>query len=122
MGLFDIFKSKNFDDLFEEALEREMTKPRNENEIYSEITNCYFTLLRLLNIDSFNSFKFAAREDCRRVVVDGNEYDFDNEFHHNDSLATEMLCTIDCLIADLENDVATILGNIETKISANLSH
>ena len=79
MGLFDIFKSKQFEELFEKALEEEMTNPQSKNQIYSEITNCYFMILSLLNVNSFKSFQFPDYEDCRKVVVDGKEYDFDNE-------------------------------------------
>ncbi len=121
MGLFGVFKSKQFEELFEKELEREMTKPQSENEINSEIMNCFFMILSLLNVNKFNSFQFVDYEDCRRVVIDGNEYNFDNEFHHNDSNATQILCTIDCLIADLEEDnTEAILKKIEKKINLHL--
>jgi hypothetical protein len=122
MGLFDVFKSKQFEELFEKALEEEMTNSQSKNQIYSEITNCYFMILSLLNVNSFKSFQFPDYEDCRKVVVDGKEYDFDNEFHHNDRNATEMLCTIDCLIADLEDDIEAILGQIEKNINSSMSN
>lgn len=78
-------------------------------------------ILSLLNVNKFNSFQFVDYEDCRRVVIDGNEYNFDNEFHHNDSNATQILCTIDCLIADLEEDnIEAILKKIEKKINLHL--
>ena len=121
MGLFGVFKSKQFEELFEKELEREMTKPQSENEIHSEIMNCFFMILSLLNVNKFNSFQFVDYEDCRRVVIDGNEYNFDNEFHHNDSNATQILCTIDCLIADLEEDnIEAILKKIEKEINLHL--
>ena len=78
---------------------------------------CFFMILSLLNVNKFNSFQFVDYEDCRRVVIDGNEYNFDNEFHHNDSNATQILCTIDCLIADLEEDnIEAILKKIEKRL------
>ncbi|MBQ3004678.1 MAG: hypothetical protein IJD88_01985 [Clostridia bacterium] len=121
MGLFDLFRPKRIKKLFEKALEEEMSKPQNKNEIYSEIKNCYFTIFRLLKISSFKSLNFPDYEDCRRVVVDGNEYDFDNEFQHNDREATEMLCAIDCLIADLEEDnIEVVLREIERTLNSNL--
>lgn len=122
MGFLDVFKSKQFEESFEKALEKEMNKPKSKNKIYSEIMNCYFMILSLLNINNFNSFRFVDYENCRMVVIDGNEYDFDNKFHHNDSNATEILCTIDCLMADLEEDnIEAILRKIEKKISLHLN-
>lgn len=123
MGLFDIFKSKQFEELFEKAIEEEMTNSQTKNEIYSEITNCYFMILSLLNVNNFKSFLFPDYEDCRKIVVDGKEYDFDNEFRHNNKNATEIICTIDCLIADLEDDDSeAILRKIEKNINSTMSN
>ena len=33
MGLFDVFKSKQFEELFEKALEEAMTNPQSKNQI-----------------------------------------------------------------------------------------
>ena len=48
-----------------------------------------------------------------KIIVDGNEYDLDCEFCHNDADATESLCAIDCLIADIDEDEEEIMKNIE---------
>lgn len=118
MGIFDFFKSKEFEELFEKALEEEMAKPHDKNEIYNEIANNYFVLLSLLNIDRFGLFQFYDYEDPRKVLVDATKHDFDNEFCHDDSNATEALCAIDCLIANLEEEsLAKILNKIEKKIN-----
>ncbi len=118
MDLLNIFKSKEFENLFEKVLEEEMSKRKDENEIYNGIANHYFMLLSMLNVNSFSFFHFPDYEDCRKVLVDNKEYDFNNEFCHNDSDATEALCAIDCLIADLEvNDLKTLLKKIESTVN-----
>ena len=114
MNLFNKLNLEQFGELLGKALEEELFKPKSENEIYDEIADYYFILMNMLGINSFDAFHFPDYEDCRIVVVDGNEYDFDSEFCHNDSEATEALCAIDCLISDLEGiSMETILKNIE---------
>ena len=118
LNLFNKLKSKEFEQKFMEALEKEMSKPKSKNETYYAIADNYFMLLSLLNINSFHSFHFSDYEDCRVVVVDEKEYDFDNEFCHNDLEATEALCAIDCLIADLEaTSMETILKEVEYRVN-----
>jgi len=118
MNLFDVFKKKNFEELLEKVLEEQLSIPQNDDEIYSEIVNNYFMLLSLLNVNRFNLFQFPDYEDCRRAVVDGIEYDFDNAFCHDDSEAIEALCAIDCLMADLEeHSVESILKETEKRIN-----
>lgn len=118
MNLLNILKSKQFEEMFMEALEREIAKPKSKNETYNEIADYYFMLLNMLNINSFHSFHFPDYEDCRIVAVDEKEYDFDNEFCHNDFEATETLCAIDCLIADLEpTSMKTILKEVESRVN-----
>ena len=122
MGLFNIFKSKEFEELLEKTLEEEMAKPEDKSEIYSEIINHYLMLLRFLNIDSFNEFHFPDYEDCRRVTVDGKEYDFDGLFNRRDLTATDTLSAIDCLISDLEEDgLQNILKKVEKEINIQSS-
>ena len=118
MGLFDVFKSKRFTELFEKTLEKEMTNLKNESEIYNKIVNYYLLLLKFLNVKSFSSFHFIDYDDCRRVDVDGYKYDFDSRFRHNDRAATEALCAIDCLMADLEDEnLENILKQVEEIIN-----
>ena len=121
--LFDIFKSKQFEELFENALEREMNRPQNENEILCEIKNCFFMIFSLLHVTDFNSFRFIDYDDRRRVMIDGNEYDFNNEFNHNDNNATEILCTIDCLMANLKEDnIEVSLRKLEKMLNSHLQN
>ncbi|MBR3810805.1 MAG: hypothetical protein IKJ16_00540 [Agathobacter sp.] len=118
LNLFNKLRSKEFEQMFMEALEKEMAKPKSKNERYNAIADNYFMLFTLLNINSFHSFHFPDYEDCRVVVVDEKEYDFDNEFCHNDLEATEALCAIDCLIADLEaTSMETILKEVEKRVN-----
>ena len=106
-NLFSFLNSKEVSTLLDNALDNKMSRPKNE--IYEEIAGYYFVLLRLLKIDHFNSFYFPNYEDCRTVVVDGTEYDFDSEFCHDNSEAANALCAIDCLMADLEEEKLDIL-------------
>ena len=123
MELFDIFKSKQFEELFENVLEREMNRPQNENAILCEIKNCFFMIFSLLHVTDFNSFRFIDYDDRRRVMIDGNEYDFNIEFNHNDSNATEILCTIDCLMANLKEDnIEVSLRKLEKMLNSHLQN
>ena len=120
MNLFDIFNSENFDKMLEKALEKEMSKPQSKNQIYEELADNYIFLLNMLNIKNFNLFGFPDYEDCRRITIDSNEYDFNNEFNHNHKKVKEALYTIECLIADLEEDsLEKILKKIEKTINKN---
>jgi len=118
MKLFKILNLNQFEKIFKETLEEKISNPKNKSDIYDEIANYYFILLNILNIDSFNHFRFPDYEDCRKVVVDEKEYDFDDKFSHDDSDATEALCAIDCLIADLGvKDFKTLLKKIEDTVN-----
>ena len=100
--------------MLEKALEEELSKRKEPSEIYQEIANYYFILFDQLGISAFDSFQFSHYEDPRLVVVDGKEYDFDQVFCHQDVDATEALCAIDGLIADLEeHQTHKILKKIE---------
>lgn len=114
MGLFDFLRSKNFDELFENELEKVMAEPEDV-AIYDEIAENYVTLLGLLNVFRFTSFTFPDREDCRRVTVDGMEYDFDAVFSHDDA-ASHILAANDCLMADINEDVQTVLAAVEQRM------
>ena len=114
MNLFNFFKSKDFEEQFEKALEAEISKPKNENEIYNEVSDCYRMLLSFLNITTFDSFRFPDCENHRKISVDKKEYDLDLVFDSGNTDAKELLFTIDCLLTDLENDsVEVILEKIE---------
>ena len=119
MNLFNFFKSKDFEEQFEKALEKEISnhKNKNENELYNEISDCYRMLLSLLNIGGFDSLRFPDREDPHKISVDGKEYDLELVFDNNTD-AKELLFTIDCLLADLENDpIEVILEKIENNMN-----
>ena len=114
-NLFNALNTKEFSALFDVALDK---MPKSNDEIWGKLVSYYFILLHLLKIDNFNSFSFPDYEDCRTVVVDGIEYDFDSEFCHDDSEATNALCAIDSLMADLEEDnLEEILKILEKKIN-----
>ena len=114
MNLFNKLNLEQFGELLGKALEEELFNPKSENEIYDEIADYYFMLLNMLGINSFETLHFSDYEDSRIVVVNGKEYDFDSEFCHNDSEATEALCAIDCSISDLEGiRMESVLKNTE---------
>lgn len=121
MGSFDLFYSKKFEELVEKALEQEMAKPKNKNEIYNEIADHYLFLLSFLNVNTFTMFRFLDYDDCRKAAVDECEYDFDRLFCHDDGAAAEALHSIDCLIADLDSEsTENILKKTEKKINARI--
>lgn len=115
---FDIdeFKESGFAELFSQILSEELSKPyepATKEELYEEIVDNYLFLIKELGIDEFNFFRFASYDYCREIIIDGKEYDLDGEFCHDDLEATEALCAIDCLIADLEDeDAETILKKV----------
>ena len=117
MNLFDLFASKDFDKMLEAALEEEMAKPADKNEIYREITHYYSILISYLGIDSFDSFKFTDYEDPRLISVDGREYDLNREFSNED--AAEALHAVDALIADVEERLENVLKKTEKKVNTN---
>ncbi|MBP3330418.1 MAG: hypothetical protein J6L89_06250 [Clostridia bacterium] len=86
-------------------------------ELYEEIVDNYFVLIKELGVDSFKTFSFISYDYCREITIDGIEYDFDSEFCHDDAEATEALCAIDCLISDSEEDEEKLLRKIEEKIN-----
>lgn len=120
---FDIdeFKESGFAELFGQILSEKLSEPyepATEEELYEEIVDNFFVLIKELGVDEFNFFRFASYDYCRDIIIDGNEYDLDGEFCHDDLEATEALCAIDCLIADLENEAEeTILRKVESMIN-----
>ncbi len=113
MGLFDFLKSKRFEELLDIELEGALAVTENEDEIYCEITENYVTLLNILGVNRFSEFSFPDYEDCRRITVDGVEYDFDGAFIHDDMTLTELVSANDCMMADLGGDMQTILRTVE---------
>ncbi len=87
-------------DSFNKAI-TEPSAPISDDEIYEEIVESYFVLIRELKIKSFNFFRFPDYDDPRLITVDGREYDLDDEFCHDDEDAAGALCAIDSLIPDL---------------------
>ena len=106
---------------FGAGIDEELSKPKNKTEIYEEIVSYYLMLLSLLKIDCFHSFSFPDYDDCRTVTVDGVTYDFDSEFCHDDIDATDALCAIDCLMADLGEDTPEkMLKKVERTIKSRI--
>lgn len=119
---FDIleFKESGFSELFSQILSEKLSEPYEfeTDELYEDIVDNFLILIKELGIDDFNFFRFASYNYCRKIIIDGKEYDLDGEFCHDDSKATEALCAIDCLIADLETyGKKTVLKNIEKIIN-----
>lgn len=112
--------SDNIFDFFDNIFSDEVSKiddSLSENDIYKEISDNYLILLKELGIESFNFFRFAGYDYCREIVVDGKEYDLDIAFSHDDADATEALCAIDSLIADLDDNEEVILKTVEEIIN-----
>ena len=120
---FDIeeFQKSGFAELFGKILSEKLSEPyepTTEEGLYEEIVDNFFILIKELGVCKFNFFRFASYDYCREIIIDGNKYDLDGEFCHDDLEATGALCAIDCLIADLENeDEETILKKVESMIN-----
>ena len=107
-------------DLFKEILSEELCEPFelvSVDSLYEEIVDNYFILMQELDIDSFNFFRFASYDYCREIIIDKQSFDLDAEFCHDDLDATEALCAIDCLIADADESVESILKKVESIIN-----
>ena len=76
-------------------------EPPTEEELYDEIVEMFCFLINQLEIEEFSFFRFSNLDYCRVIIVDGKEYDLDGAFSHDDDAATEALCAIDSLIADI---------------------
>ncbi|MBQ3137189.1 MAG: hypothetical protein IJB74_06895 [Clostridia bacterium] len=119
---FDIreFKESGITEMFMEMLSEKLSEPSGlltDEEVYEEITDNFFILINLLGIDKFSFFRFANYDCCREIIIDGKEYDLDSEFCHDDEEATEALCAIDCLTADLDEDDGAILKKVESMVN-----
>ena len=97
-GIFDVFEKA-----FSEELEKSC-EALSDEEIYEEIVDNYFVILKELGKEIFESFRFVGYDYCREIIVDGKEIDLDMAFTHDDEEVAEALCAIDCLLADLEDE------------------
>lgn len=105
-------------ELFKEMLSAELSEPSSdvsEDSLYEEIVDDYFILIQELGINNFNFFRFASYDNCREIIIDKQKFDLDSEFCHDDLVATEALCAIDCLIADIDDE--SILKKVEAMIN-----
>lgn len=110
-------KFRNLADNLENLLSETDFPPVDENDAYSQITDNYFKLIKKLKIGNFSTFSFNDYNDCRVVIIDGKKYDFDSLFSHNDSSASEYLCEIDALMADINKDETVVLKEIEKRMN-----
>ncbi len=117
----DSFKESGITEMFMEMLSEKLAEPSGlltEEEVYEEIADNFFILIDLLGINDFSFFRFKNYNYCREIIIDGKEYDLDGEFCHDDEEATEALCAVDCLIADLdEDDEEAVLKKTESLIN-----
>lgn len=116
----DEFRKSGMTQMFMEMLSEKLSEPSElltEDEIYEEITDSFFILIDLLGIESFSLFRFADYSYSREIIIDGKTYDLDGEFCHDDEEATEALCAIDCLMADLDEDDETVLKKVESMVN-----
>lgn len=112
----DVLSSDSFNKSFFDAI-TEPSAPITDDEIYEEIVESYFVLIRELKIKNFNFFRFPDYDDPRLITVDGREYDLDDEFCHDDEDAAGALCAIDSLIPDLGTSERKALKKTEKLIN-----
>lgn len=114
----DEFMDSGVVELLKEMLSEELSEPFDdvsEDSLYEEIVDNYFILIQELGINNFKFFRFTSYDNCREIIIDKQNFDLDSEFCHDDLVATEALCTIDCLIADIDDE--SILKKVETMIN-----
>ena len=108
-------------EFFKEMLSEELNEPFEPvsvDSLYEEIVDNYFILINELGITDFNFFRFARHDYCREIIIDKQCFDLDAEFGHDDLVATEALCAIECLIADVSNEsVEDILRKVESMLN-----
>lgn len=116
----EAFEESGFAELFGQLLSKSLSEPAEpvtEEEIYEEIVDNFFILIKELGVENFSFFRFADYEYCREIIIDGKKYDLDGEFYHDDETATGALCAVDCLVGDIEDDYQTVLKNVEKMIN-----
>ena len=108
-------------ELFKKMLSEELYEPFEHDTVdslYEEIVDNYFILINELGITDFNFFRFVRYDYCREIIIDKQNFDLDAEFCHDDLVATEALCAIECLIADISNEsFEGILKKVESMIN-----
>ena len=108
-------------ELFKEMLSEELYEPFDSvsvDSLYEEIVDNYFILINELGITDFNFFRFARYDYCREIIIDKQCFDLDAEFCHDDLVASEAMCAIECLIADVSNEsVEDILRKVESMLN-----
>ena len=108
-------------ELFKEMLSEELYEPFDSvsvDSLYEKIVDNYFILINELGITDFNFFRFAKYDYCREIIIDKQCFDLDAEFGHDDLVATEALCAIECLIADVSNEsVEDSLRKVESMLN-----
>ena len=111
-GVVELFKEMLSEELYEPF------EPDTVDSLYEEIVDNYFILIDELGITDFNFFRFVRYDYCREIIIDKQNFDLDAEFGHDDLVATEALCAIECLIADISNEsVEGILKKVESMIN-----
>ncbi len=76
-------------------------EPSTKEEIYDEILENFYFLIKELGVENFSFFRFSNPDYCRGIIIDGKEYDLDGMFSHDDEDATGALCAIESLISDI---------------------
>ena len=108
-------------EFFKEMLSEELNEPFEPvsvDSLYEEIVDNYFILINELGITDFNFFRFVRYDYCREIIIDKQSFDLDAQFCHDDLEATEALCSIECLIADIgDESVEDILKKVESMIN-----
>lgn len=112
MKIFGYLKNHQSDPQFEASL-----GVTDDEEPSDKIAENYLILIKQLGIEHFEKVKFPDYEDPRIILIDDKKYNFDTEFSHNDSAATEALCAIDCLMADSGEDFKAILLTVEKALN-----
>lgn len=116
----DILNDNGLLDFFSQILSESLSEPYealSEEDLFEEIVDNFFVIINELGIDKFSFFRFSRYDYHRELIIDGKAYDLDCAFSHDDIKATEALYAIDCLIADLGDDIENTLKNIEKKIN-----
>ena len=108
-------------EFFKEMLSEELNEPFEPvsvDSLYEEIVDNYFILINELGITDFNFFRFVRYDYCREIIIDKQSFDLDAQFCHDDLVATEAMCAIECLIADVSNEsVEDILRKVESMLN-----
>lgn len=98
-------------------------EPCTKEEIYDEILENFYFLIKAIGVEDFSFFRFSNPNYCWEIIIDGNEYDLDGMFTHDDEDETGALCAIDSLIGDIvceyDESEEEVLRKIQTMININ---